>query len=127
MAHRMPKVNHLIQRELSALLLREIKDPRLATMITVTEVSTSLDLGYAKVFVSIMGTLDEKAEAIKGLKAASSFLRRELAERLHIRRIPDLDFYQDDSIERGARMIELIDMANKDNIKSGSGRDKDTD
>ena len=113
MTHRIPKINHVIQRELSETLHREAKDPRLDGMITVTDVSTSVDLSRAKVLVSIMGTPDEKAMALDGLKAASQFLRRELAERLHLRRVPELIFYQDDSIERGAHMLELIDRANR--------------
>jgi ribosome-binding factor A len=105
----MPKINHLIQRKLSELLCREARDPRLSAMITVTEVSTAPDLSHARVFVSIMGTPEEKRLALEGLKAASVFLRRELAESLTIRRVPSLDFRMDDSIERGAHMVDLID------------------
>ncbi|MEW6034486.1 MAG: 30S ribosome-binding factor RbfA [Chloroflexota bacterium] len=113
MTHRMPKVNHLIQRELSELLRREAKDPRLTSMMTVTAVSTSADLSRAKVFVSIMGAAEEKKRVLDGLRAASKFFRRELAARLYLRRMPELDFCQDDSIERGAHLLELIDRAVK--------------
>ncbi|MBI2856890.1 MAG: 30S ribosome-binding factor RbfA [Chloroflexi bacterium] len=112
MAHRIPKVNHLIQRELSD-LLRRAKDPRLTTMVAVTGVATAPDLSHARVLVSIMGTPEEKATVLKALVSASRFFRRELADRLTLRRIPELEFAQDDSIERGAHLLELIDKAVK--------------
>lgn len=111
MTHRMEKVNHLIRKELSELLRREIKDPRLSSLVTVTDVSTSPDLRYARVFISILGDAEEKALALQGLAAASKFLRRELSERLTLRRMPELDFRLDESIERGAHLLELIDKA----------------
>jgi len=112
MSYRLARINHQIQRELSELLQREVKDPRLARMVTITDVSVSPDLSYAKVLVSIMGDAEEKADVLEGLAAASRFLCRGLGDRLTLRRIPELDFRQDDSIERGAHLLELIDEAN---------------
>ncbi len=82
-------------------------------MVTITEVTTSPDLSYARVSVSIMGTLEEKAEVLRALSTASKFLRKELGERLVLRKTPELDFHQDDSIEKGAHLLDLIDKANK--------------
>lgn len=113
MSYRMSKINQQIKREISALLQREVKDPRLGGMVTITDVTTSPDLSYARVLVSIMGTPEEKADVLRALSAASKFLRRELGDRLGLRRTPELDFRQDDSIERGAHLLELIDRANK--------------
>ena len=109
MAHRIERVNNLIRHEISQLLQRQVKDPRLGSFITVTEVSTSPDLKYAKIFVSRIGSEEERQETLRGLVAASGFLRNELAKRLELRRIPELKFQWDDSIERGARLLKLID------------------
>ena len=109
MAHRIERVNSLIRQEISQLLQHQVKDPRLGNFVAVTEVSTSLDLRYAKVFVSCMGSEEEKREALSGLIAASGFFRSRLAKRLRLRRIPELSFHWDDSIQRGAHLLQLID------------------
>ena len=109
MAHRIERVNNLIRREISELLQRQVKDPRLGNFVTVTEVSASSDLRYAKIFVSCIRSEGQKQEMLNGLEAASGFLRNELARRLKLRRIPELSFQWDDSIERGTHLLELID------------------
>ena len=88
MAHRIERVNSLIRQEISELLQRQVKDPRLGNFIAVTEVSTSPDLRYAKVFVSRIGSEEEKQETLSVLAAASGFFRRELARRLKITTYP---------------------------------------
>jgi len=108
-AHRIERLDSLIRQELSQLLQRQVKDPRLGSFVTVTEVSVSADLKYAKVFVSCMGSGEVKEDTLSGLAAASGFLRRQLAKRLRLRRIPELSFHWDDSIERGAHILQLID------------------
>ena len=109
MAHRIERVNNLIRREISELLQRQVKDPRLATFVAVTGVSTSSDLSHAKVFVSYISSQEEKQKTLEALTAASPFFRRELAKHLRLRHIPELSFYWDDSIERGDRLLRLID------------------
>jgi len=109
MAHRIEQVNKLLRREISDLLQRQVKDPRLGNFVAITEVSTSSDLRRAKVFISYIGDKEEKAEILPVLVGASGFFRNELAKRLKLRRIPELSFHWDDSIERGARLLELID------------------
>ena len=109
MAHRIERVNNLIRYEVSQLLQHQVKDPRLGSSVAVTEVSTSSDLRYAKIFVSRIASEEEKQETLTGLAAASGFLRNELAKRLELRRIPELRFQWDDSIERGDRLLRLID------------------
>src|SRR4030042_2093574 len=105
---RIERVNELIREEISELIRREVKDPRLDSFISVTEVVTSPDLRHARVFVSIMGTDEEKQQGEKGLAAAAGFLRRELGERLTLRYHRELSFQLDDSIERGSRLLQLI-------------------
>ena len=108
MAHRIERVNNLIRQEISELLKRQVKDPRLGGFVAVTEVSASPDLRHAKVFVSCLGDKGEKQEVLTVLTAASGFFRNELAKRLRLRHTPELSFQWDDSIERGAYLLELI-------------------
>jgi len=114
MAHRIQRVNNLLRHEISELLQRQVKDPRLGTFIIVTEVSTSTDLKYAKIFVSCIASEEEKQETLSVLAAASGFFRRELAKRLDLPRIPELNFQWDDSIERGDHLLQLIDKVSKE-------------
>lgn len=107
MSRRIERINYLLRAEISH-LLRESKDPRLDHFITVTEVSTSPDLHHAKVFVSIMENTEEKASVLAGLASAAGFFRRELRARLDMRYIPELHFQQDNSLEQGAHLAELI-------------------
>jgi len=108
-AHRIERVNSLIRQEISELLQRQVKDPRLGNFIAVTAVTTSPDMKYAKVFVSCIGDEKEKQETLDVLASASGFFRKELTKRLRIRRIPEINFQWDDSIERGDHLLRLID------------------
>ena len=112
MSRRSERTSKLIQREISALLEREVNDPRLITLISVTEVSLSPDLRHAKVFVSTLGNEINKEDMLAGFNKASGFLRRELASHLKLKYTPQLSFHYDDSIERGARLLDLIGRVN---------------
>lgn len=90
------------------MLERQVNDPRLSTLISVTEVALSPDLRHAKVFVSTMGSEIDKEDMLAGFNRASGFLRRELAANLRLRHAPELSFHYDDSIERGAKLLRLI-------------------
>ena len=106
-SNRINRINEEIQKELAS-LLRNLKDPRVQnTMISVTRVEATPDLRYAKVFVSVLET-EKAAEALKGLKSAGGYLRRELGQALQLRYTPELVWTLDDSITYGARMLELI-------------------
>jgi ribosome-binding factor A len=108
MSRRSERTCKLIQREISGLLEREVNDPRLCKLISVTEVTLSPDLKHAKVYVSTLGTEINKEDLLAGFNNASGFLRKELAARLRLKQIPQLSFHYDDSIERGARLLKLI-------------------
>ena len=114
MTRRTERINELLRQELSDLLRRHVKDPRLGGLVTVTEVEVSADLRHARVFVSVMGSEEERDEAFRALETARPFLRRELGKRLSTRRTPDLSFRRDDSLERGARLLALIDEASEE-------------
>lgn len=119
MAHRVEKVNQLIRRELSELLQRQVRDPRLGSFISVNEVRTSADLKHARVFVSSFGKDVDRPEVLAALKTASGFFRGELGSRLKLRSIPELSFSWDESIEQGAYLLRLIDQVTGDTGSTG--------
>ena len=123
MTRRVERVNDLLRDEISAIVHRELKDPRLGGMISITEVEISSDYHYAKVFVSVMGTEDEQLSTLTALTAAASFVRRELRTRLKsLRHIPELHFKADHSIERGARISALLnEVAREHTVQSPTG------
>ncbi len=106
-SNRIGRINEEIQKELSS-LIRNLKDPRVQdTMISITHVETTPDLRYAKVYVSFLQE-DRAAGALKGLKSAGGYLRRELGRSLQLRYTPELVWALDDSITYGAKMLKLI-------------------
>jgi len=107
-SRRSARVNHILRQELSNLLLRQVKDPRLSAFVSLTEVRVSQDLRQARVFVSIMGSDEEKAAVLAGLRSAANYLRHELRELIDLRYIPALTFILDDSIERGVRILTTL-------------------
>ena len=110
MTRRTERVNELLRAEVSEILQREVKDPRLNVLFSVTEVSVSPDLKSARVYLSVMGSEEEQENALRAAKAATPVVRRELRPRLSsLRYIPELTFVPDHSIERGAHLSALID------------------
>ena len=105
-SNRIGRINEEIQRELSD-LIRGLKDPRVQTMLSITRVDTTSDLRYAKVYISVLEETCEK-EAMKGLKSAGGWLRRELGQKLQLRYTPELVFELDDSLKYGAHMYDLL-------------------
>ena len=105
-SNRIGRINEEIQRELST-LIPKVKDPRVSGMISVTAVNTTPDLKYAKVYISLLDKRD-CAQVLKGLKSASGYLRRELGNALQLRYTPELTFIQDDSIDKGAHILEML-------------------
>ena len=107
-SNRIGRINEEVQRELSA-LIRTVKDPRVqGTMLSITAVETTPDLRYAKIFVSCLDK-SRSRDVMKGLKSASGYLRRELGRSLRLRYTPELQFVEDDSIDQGAHILELIE------------------
>jgi ribosome-binding factor A len=101
------KLGDQIQRELSELLQRELRDPRVG-MVTITAVDVSPDLSHAKIFFTLLGK-EHLEETTKGLQRAAGFLRTRLARRINIYTTPELRFEYDESVERGDRLSRLID------------------
>ena len=105
--NRINRINEEVRRELAD-ILRELKDPRIPLMTSVVSVSVTPDLRYATVYVSIFGNEEVKENALKGLKSSQGFVRRELGHRLNLRYTPEIIYKNDDSIEHGARINELL-------------------
>lgn len=117
---RVARVAELIKREVSQMLLTDIKDDRVgAGMVSVTDVNVSGDLQHAKIFVSIYGTPEAKAETMAGLKAATGFVRGELGQRVRLRRTPEVVFVEDDSLERGDRILSLLNRLSQEREEHG--------
>ena len=114
--YRQEKLGELIAAELSELLRTRVKDPRVG-FASITRVEVSGDLRHAKVFVSVMGSPEERDATMQGLKNATGFLRHELATRLVIRFMPELVFKLDKSIEEGSRILELIHQVEQEDLK----------
>jgi ribosome-binding factor A len=108
---RQQKVAALIKKEVSDLLQKEIKDPRIG-FVTVTDTEISGDLRHAKVFVSILK--GDKEETMEGLKAAEGFVRSEIGDRIRLRHTPEILFKYDDSIEKGVRIFEILEDIKED-------------
>ena len=110
------RINQEMRKELSS-LIRDLKDPRIPLMTSVTAAEVTKDQKFAKIYISVMGTEQQKQKAIEGLKNAASFLRREVGRNLKLRNTPELNFVLDNSIEYGSEMIEKIRKLSKEDNK----------
>ena len=102
------RVNEEVQHELSS-IIRELKDPRIAMMTTVTDVVVATDLKTCQAYISVLGDEKERNDTMAGLRSAQGFIRKELAHSLNMRNTPEITFHLDTSIERGVEMSRLID------------------
>jgi len=109
---RTQRIGDQMQRELSELIRREVKDPRVG-LVTITAVDVSRDLGHAKVFITVMGQdgADAVPQTLKALTSAASFLRLHLGRVMQLRSVPQLHFHFDESVSRGAHLSALIERA----------------
>ena len=105
-SNRIGRINEEIQRELAS-LIRSVKDPRVTGMVSVTAVETTPDLRFAKVYISVLDKSD-CSQVLKGLKSAGGWLRRELGHALNLRYTPELVFEQDNSIDKGAHILDML-------------------
>ncbi len=108
MSRRLQRLSVLFQRELSALIREELRDPRIGMIVSITRIDISSDLENATVHTSILGDAEIKRDTISGLKAAGPFLKRHLLHRLRIKKVPNLDFELDETIEDAARVLDLM-------------------
>ena len=104
--NRIGRINEEVQRELAA-LIPTVKDPRVRGMISVTAVDVTPDLKFAKVYISVLDK-ENGEQVLKGLKSAAGYLRRELGRALNLRHTPELTFFRDDSMAKGAHILEML-------------------
>lgn len=103
------RINGEVQKELSRIIQYEIKDPRIHSMTSITQVLVTPDLKECKAFISVLGDKEAQKETLAGLKSASGFIRRELARSINLRNTPEITFYLDQSIEYAIKMSKKID------------------
>jgi ribosome-binding factor A len=102
------RVAHLMQREVADILQNEMRDPRIGAMVSVTDVEIANDLSFARVYVSILAEGEERDRTLQTLRRAAGFVRHALAPRMGLREMPEVRFDLDESLQRGARVDELL-------------------
>ena len=107
MTQRTERIDELLRQEIGRALEREVTDPGIG-FVTVTDVETSPDLAHARVWISVIGTAERRKEALAGLRRAMPFIRHGLGSKIKLRRIPELEVRLDDSVERGTRVLQII-------------------
>lgn len=111
---RLNRISGEVKKVVSELLANGIKDPRIKPMTTVNRVEVTRDLSFAKIYISVLGTKEEKESSIKGLESAKGFIRSEIGSRIDLRNAPEPLFYLDESIEQAIHMSKLIEQINKE-------------
>lgn len=117
-SRRLARLGEQLKREISTILRHEVRDPRIGFPV-VTGVEVTSDLWLARVYVQLTGGEEERRETMEGLEAAAPFIRRTLGEELHIRRVPELQFHQDRSLERARRIEEILEEVGPDDGAEG--------
>lgn len=117
MVDRISRISEEMKKEISNIIQNDLKDPRLPRMVSILAANVTRDLRYAKVRISVLGNNEEKKGAIKALKSAAGFIRREVGHRMQLRYTPELQFELDDSIEYGVYITRLIDNLSKEEEK----------
>ena len=112
------RVTSDIERELSV-LLRDVKDPRVSKLISIVKVDVSGDMSYAKVYVSAIEGKEKTEESVKALKGAAGYIRRELGARLKLRKVPELRFVADNSIEISANISKIVNNFDQSEEENG--------
>ena len=120
---RADRVGDQVRAELADIILRKMRDPRVG-FVTITKVELSDDLKNAKVFVSVLGDQKQKKDSLKGLRSAVHFIRGELGRRLKLRYMPELVFVLDESIEKGARMLDILRKLEEEEEGKGGSPDE---
>jgi ribosome-binding factor A len=123
---RQERVGQLLREEISRIIERQLKDPRLGGMITVTEVQVTPDLRQARVFVSVLGSDEQARGSFEALHRAAGFIRGELAKQhLRLRYLPELEFRRDESLARGARIFELLEQVKRESRPEDDSEDRE--
>lgn len=111
--HRLSRINEEVKRVVSEIIRNELKDPRISTLCSVVAADVTPDLKFAKIFISALGSEEEKKSTLTGLNSAAGYVRREIGERINLRNNPEVHFEIDKSIEHGARILDILSEINK--------------
>lgn len=111
--HRRDRINEEVKREVSKIIMNELKDPRISTLCSVVAAEVTPDLKYAKIFISVLGNEEEKKSTLSGLNSAAGYVRKELGARINLRINPEVHFELDQSIEHGAKILDILSEINK--------------
>src|SRR5690606_10045401 len=118
------RISEEIRKVISELLSRELKDPRISPLTSVTKVEVTNDLSYAYIYISVLGNDEDKANTINGLQSAKGYIKREIGNRIDLRLIPELVFRLDESIEQGIYISQLIDKVSREDREKRGDEDE---
>ncbi|MCF6464693.1 30S ribosome-binding factor RbfA [Clostridium sp. Cult2] len=121
---RINRISEEIRRVVSELISREIKDPRVSPMTSVTKVQVTNDLSYANIYVSVLGDEEVKKDTLEGLKSAKGFVRKEIGNRIDLRHAPEPIFHLDESIEHSLYISKLIEKVNREDENKRGDKDE---
>jgi ribosome-binding factor A len=107
------RIRKALIKEISDIIQRHVKDPRISGIVSVTDVDLSADYGYAKVYISVYGTEEQKENTMAAIEDSTPYIRKEVGKRIRLRHVPEIEFRRDDSLERGSRITNLIDKISK--------------
>jgi ribosome-binding factor A len=110
---RSDRIRKMLMKELSDILFKNVKDPRIAGVVSITDLEISADYSIAKVYISVYGSENEKTTTMEALIDNSSKIRKEVGKRIKLRLTPEIHFYPDDSLERGSKITQLLDKISK--------------
>lgn len=125
MSRRSERINELLREELSELISRELRDPRIGQIVSIVDIDTGDDLRQAKVYFSVLGTDEEKKETLAALTSASGYLHRAITKRVNMRSVPYLVFVLDETIEKADRLTRLINQVRDEDRSMGAGTSPD--
>jgi ribosome-binding factor A len=103
------RIRKALIKEVSDIIQRHVKDPRISGIVSVTDVELSADYGYAKVYISVYGTEEQKEKTMEAIEDSTPYIRKEVGKRIRLRHVPELEFRRDDSLERGSKITSLLD------------------
>ena len=124
MSRRTDRINEQLREEISTVLARQIKDPRLNSVISITRVESSSDLRSAKVYISVLGNDIQRKEALEGLQSAASFLRREIRDRINMKHTPFMTYLLDDSIQEADHLLRLLNVVKSEDTSEETSATK---
>jgi len=119
---RINRISEEVKKVVSELIQNEIKDPRISGMPSVNKVSVTKDLRFAKIYISVLGSEEDKASTIEGLQSAKGFVRKEIGNRINLRHVPEPIFMLDESIEQALYMSKLIEEVNRDSKEDSDAK-----